>query len=244
MFQATGTTIVIFQGLQLFSVCRLQYAPGDSCQIFFRYGIAPSFITFLYLQVSGIRIRSCNLQDGIDIFPFPFEANIRLLPEKRGLRSSGRMDTQKNDPNTIFLSKLHAHPHIFIAGKQQSICHRSSSGQLDEIRYDQGIHTLLLPTAVQQSQTKLDPIYIGQLQMFALKWTGIRWSIIPVDAKQPVRIRMFTSDVNQSCHHLGELEVKKRPGLLAACQQGRSLCKKIARINKNCETIHIRPRKV
>ncbi len=73
---------------------------------------------------------------------------IYLLKQELGLVSTTWLYRQKVNSNAEFLSLLNSHPQILVPRNQDGISHRFVASELNHIRYQQGIDTLLLANGV------------------------------------------------------------------------------------------------
>ena len=157
---------------------------------------------------------------------------IRLLYQVWRLRSPRWFDSKKMNSDSECLCDLNTDPYVFIARQYQGIANCLVSCQLDEISYDQRIYTLLLALTVHHPEAELDVRRIGNFILFRRRAVGARKSVVPVDPEKSRLGGSFLSLLGQLLKSLLDRQPNRFPPLFLAGEQGRTLGKQIARIDK------------
>ena len=118
-----------------------------------------------------------------DIF-VPFTVRIGLADQIGRLRTSCRLDSEKMNSDSKSLCNLNPDPDVFIPRQDQRVADCPIPSQLDEIRNNQGVHALLLSTAIHHPKTELGVRGIGNLILFGRGHVGPQKSVVPIYSEE------------------------------------------------------------
>ena len=106
---------------------------------------------------------------------------VGLLEKKEGLAASRGLDTEKMDPDPVFLGLLDADSQVFVAGQENAFRHRPFLSQRKHVRDYEGVDAFLLSSQVHEPKTNLDIRLISEGDVL---WRRtLRCAVVPVDPK-------------------------------------------------------------
>lgn len=140
--------------------------------------------------------------------------------------------------DTESLSDLNSDPDILIARNDKRITDHPVPCEIDQIRYDQRVHTLLLALAVHHAEPQFRQGRVSNFNLLGVRPTATQQAVIPVGTQHAPTGARILGRAAQSHENFFNIELDGSPRLLLASNQRGTLRVDISCVNKYSDLQH------